>query len=301
MAACRLPTLIQLQESWERSRLRGVAHGSAGLSRSFPAAAALALPGSESRLTAAPLLTAAGSSGRTLPREPRAALRAIAVAASVSVPDVAMRLHPLVTAEGTVATLTNRELRSAAFLFLSFDARQLRANQRAVNRAFLDLGLRLVLFFVTLVFGNRRRRFFFLIDYWRRRHVNRSGSHDRLLLFDNYGRIEVSGFGVGSNVWTLDVRLAGKDFFVEGGGRFFLPPLRNLAAFVRVLGIARRASSLFDVFLDHRDDGMVREPSLARTVVVQYVTETQPALLHSVPPRITVYGWKKDPLAVLSV
>jgi hypothetical protein len=213
---------------------------------------------------------------------------------------VAVRFHPLVTAEGTVAALTNRELGSAAFLFLSFDARQLRANQWAVNRAFLDLGPGLVLFFVPLVFVNRRRRFF-LIDDWLRRHVNCSGSHDRLLLFDNYGRIGRLGFGLGSNVCALDVRLAGKDLFVEGGGRFFLSPLRNLSPFVRVLGIARRASSLFDVFLDHRDNGVVREPSLARTVVVQYVTETQPALLHSVPPRITVYGWKKDPLAVLSV
>jgi hypothetical protein len=51
-----------------------------------------------------------------------------------------------------------------------------------------------------------------------------------------------------------------------------------------VLGIARRAACLLDVFLDHRHDGVVGHAPLARTVVVQYVTETQPALLHSLSP-----------------
>jgi hypothetical protein len=30
---------------------------------------------------------------------------------------------------------------------------------------------------------------------------------------------------------------------------------------------------------------VIGQPPLARTVVVQYVTETQPALLHSTPPK----------------
>ena len=41
---------------------------------------------------------------------------------------------PRVAAERTAAALTNRELRRPALLFLSFDPRQLRANQRPVDR-----------------------------------------------------------------------------------------------------------------------------------------------------------------------
>ena len=55
---------------------------------------------------------------------------------------------------------------------------------------------------------------------------------------------------------------------------------RRLAAFVDVLGVARRAARLLDVFFDHRDDGVIGHAPLARTVVVQNVTETQRALLH---------------------
>jgi hypothetical protein len=47
-----------------------------------------------------------------------------------------------------------------------------------------------------------------------------------------------------------------------------------------VLGVAGRAPCLLDVVLDHRDDGVIRHPTFARTIIVQYVTETQPALLH---------------------
>jgi hypothetical protein len=96
------------------------------------------------------------------------------------------------------------------------------------------------------------------------------------------------GIVIDNDVRVLPRRLAGENFLVEGGRRFLLPPLRNFASFVRMLRIARRTSGLFDVLFDHCDDGMVGEPSLAWTVVVQYVTETQPALLHSTPPRITV-------------
>jgi hypothetical protein len=72
----------------------------------------------------------------------------IAVVARMTVAAVAMRFHPLIAAERTVAALTNRELGSAAFFLLPFDTRKLRANQRAVNRTFLNLGLGLSLLIV---------------------------------------------------------------------------------------------------------------------------------------------------------
>jgi hypothetical protein len=63
------------------------------------------------------------------------------------------------------APLTDRELGKTAFLFLPFDTRELSANQRTVNRAFLDLGSRLALINVVLMLFNGVRRFF-RIDEW---------------------------------------------------------------------------------------------------------------------------------------
>jgi hypothetical protein len=253
------------------------------LSRPF-SAAALTLAGSESRLSTAPLLAPAGISGWALAGESRASLRAIAVVAGVTIAAVAMRLRALVTAEVTIAAaLSDCELRNPPFLFLSFDARQLSPDQGAVNRAFLDVGSSVVVIGMILMVFNRMR-LFLPIESRLGHRLSRRRGNCRLLDFDNcrgFGRFYIRR---GSDMRSFDVRLGGKNFFVESGGRFFLTPLGKLAAFVSVLGVARCAASLFDVFLDHRDDGVVREPPLARTIVVQYVTETQPALLHSVSP-----------------
>jgi hypothetical protein len=40
-----------------------------------------------------------------------------------------------------------------------------------------------------------------------------------------------------------------------------------------VLGFAGRATGLLDFLVDHRDDGMVRNPAFARTIVVENVTK----------------------------
>jgi hypothetical protein len=47
-----------------------------------------------------------------------------------------------------------------------------------------------------------------------------------------------------------------------------------------MLGVARETARLLHVLFDHRDDGVVRDAPLARTIIVQYVTETQPTLVH---------------------
>jgi hypothetical protein len=47
-----------------------------------------------------------------------------------------------------------------------------------------------------------------------------------------------------------------------------------------MFGVAGGAPRLLDVFVDHRDDSVIGHAAFARTVVVQNVTETQPALLH---------------------
>ena len=78
---------------------------------------------------------------------------------------------------------------------------------------------------------------------------------------------------------------------VERRRRLGLAPLpRNLGVFVFVLGVARRAARLLHVVADHRDDGVVGQPPLARAVIVQNVTKPKLALLHQNLPRILAGG-----------
>src|SRR2546421_304042 len=55
--------------------------------------------------------------------------------------------------------------------------------------------------------------------------------------------------------------------------------------FVVVARVTRRAARLLDVVSDHRHDGVIRHASLARTVVVQNVTEPRLPLLHQISRR----------------
>ncbi len=59
----------------------------------------------------------------------------------------------------------------------------------------------------------------------------------------------------------------------RGRGVLFAPLPRHLCMFVFVFGVAGRATGLFDVGTDHRDNGMVGDATLAWTVVVQDVTK----------------------------
>jgi hypothetical protein len=55
---------------------------------------------------------------------------------------------------------------------------------------------------------------------------------------------------------------------------------RHFRVLVFVLRVARGAARLLDVVTNHRDHGVVRHASLARTVIVQNVTKPKLALLH---------------------
>jgi hypothetical protein len=59
---------------------------------------------------------------------------------------------------------------------------------------------------------------------------------------------------------------------------------RRLPLLVLVLGVTRRTPRLPDVVLDHCDNDVIGDTALARTVVVENVTEPKPALLHEPPP-----------------
>lgn len=65
---------------------------------------------------------------------------------------------------------------------------------------------------------------------------------------------------------------------------------RNLGLFVLVVCAAGAAASLPHLVFNHRDDHVVRDAALARTVVVENVTEPKPALLHEIPPEPFLSG-----------
>jgi hypothetical protein len=79
-------------------------------------------------------------------------------------------------------------------------------------------------------------------------------------------------------------RHAGRNVGMQRRGRILLPALRrHFSLFVLVLGVAGGAASLLHLVLNHCDDGMIGNPSFARTIVVHDVTEPKPALLHELP------------------
>jgi hypothetical protein len=79
-------------------------------------------------------------------------------------------------------------------------------------------------------------------------------------------------------------RVGGLDRYGRGDGRLLLlPRWRNSGLLVLVLGITRGAACPLHLVFDHRDDRMVRDAALARTVVIENVTEPNPAMLHELP------------------
>src|SRR4029079_1687278 len=190
----------------------------------------------------------------------RAAAEALS-ALAVAVPITVAALAATAEAARTSVVLADRELGCLPFDFHPFGTRELRAYQRTVHRTFVwrqQVDLAVVVF--DIVRRDRRirrhgRRVVFIGAVCHHDLVGRGDAHDRF----------------------FDPR---EDFLVEHTGGVGLLSAWRLAALVNVLGIARRASRLLDVFVDHRDDGVVRDAPLARAVVVENVTETQPALLH---------------------
>ena len=101
--------------------------------------------------------------------------------------------------------------------------------------------------------------------------------------------------------WTESATSAGSGVAARGFGAA-APTLETSvpASFLRraghprllvfVVRVARGAARLLHLVLDHRDHGMIGDAALARTVVVQNVTEPKPALLHETPPEPFLSG-----------
>ena len=75
-------------------------------------------------------------------------------------------------------------------------------------------------------------------------------------------------------------------FRVGRGCSVLLPPRRrHLCMLVLVVRVAGRAARLLDLLTNHCDNGVVGDPTLARTVVVEDITKPKLALLHEDPRR----------------
>ena len=113
-----------------------------------------------------------------------------------------------------------------------------------------------------------------------------SGREDGVVVRRRRQRLDIAGPVVGKRLVDDDrVRVGGADTrilrnILRQRARLLAPGGRGFRLLVLVLGVTRRAPRLPDVVIDHRNDEVIGDATLARTVVVQNVTEPKPALLH---------------------
>jgi hypothetical protein len=169
-----------------------------------------------------------------------------------------------------------REIRSLPLRSMPFGPWERRTNQGAMNRPFVALGVAWLVLLDKKCFGGvgLRRRGGYLsllfgfhsvhvpVDIIGRNHFFRSLQHVRIL--------HILGRNAGTSFDELRRHRAG----------FAAPGRRKLRLFVLVIRVARRTPRLFDGVVDHRHDRMIGNAALTRTVVVENVTEPEPALLH---------------------
>jgi hypothetical protein len=240
-------------------------------------------------------------------------------------PTTTARSHAIVAATelvtGLVATppsgLPDGEISRAALFLLAFDTRELRANQLTMDRTFLGTAWSIVVFLSPISSDLRRRRWF-----GRGFAASHDGGTGQDRLRDLFGIHIVARIITGSGClhWgygidgidgiagvagiairglvgrmclarvcvhrKVRVRLAGQNFLVERGRRFLLLATGGVTALVGMFGVAGRTPSLLDGLFDHGDYGVIRQATLTRAVVIQNVSKTQPALLHSISPEL---------------
>jgi hypothetical protein len=167
------------------------------------------------------------------------------------------------------ARRTEREIGSLALGDLAFRTRKRRPDQRTMYRPFIGIG-----------FGGR------LGDGVL---AGRLGS--------GFGKLErrrliLGLWGVDRFVCRLELRFCRVRWYSTGAcidqhavSRTRLPAARGrrLRATVLVVRVARRAPRLLHRVINHRNDRVIRDTALARTIVVDNVTEPNPALRHEVP------------------
>jgi len=177
-----------------------------------------------------------------------------------------------IEASAAAAWLSDREVWRFSLWYLSFRTRQGRANQRPVHRPFV----------LTAGVGGLidiSRRVGFRVDRWR--WQRRCG--DDVRSFGRVGGLETDRLGLGLRLRGEDARFRLVHPVSQRGGWFATTRRGHFGLLVLMLRVARRATRLLHVVLDHRDHRMIGDAALARTIVVENVTEPNPALLHELP------------------
>ncbi len=179
-------------------------------------------------------------------------------------------------AAAAAAWLTDRKLRNLSIRHLSHRSRQRRANQPAVNGAVI----------ITSVVARRGRvivnAHIGALAVRRGLLARGDGSLHRCLVRPDYviwdllfvGHVDIGHRRTGTN---------GIGGVARQHPILLAARRRNPGLFVFVVRVARRAASLLHLVFDHRDDRVIGDTALARTIVVQNVTEPKPALLHELP------------------
>lgn len=167
------------------------------------------------------------------------------------------------------AVLTNGEIRSLTLRNLTIGPWQRRPNERTMDWPFI------VWLFARFRLRLRIRRWV-RIDGLRLgdsvEQIDRRGER----FVDNDGR-----FWIGHRRTGKCRPFGRRDH--QRGLRLLAPRHRHFGLLIFVVRVAGGAACLLHLVFNHRDDRMVRNAALARTVVVQNVTEPKPALLHELP------------------
>jgi hypothetical protein len=163
--------------------------------------------------------------------------------------------------------LPNGEIRCFAFRGLALRARQRRAYQRAMYRP--------------VVLGEWR-----LVRLAGRIHGGGIGKGIGRVVGPCHGSA-VRNVGGRCRSIAVDGRRDGQRSRRSVRQRRLVPLLaagrRHSGLLVLVIRVTGRAACLLDLVFDHGDDRMIGDAALARTVVVENVTEPKPALLHELP------------------
>jgi hypothetical protein len=167
-----------------------------------------------------------------------------------------MTIGVLVEVATASARLPNREFGFLSLRHLAVGTRQRRPNQSAMYR--------------TVIVSTLCRNGLFrqLQRVWSRHLI------ENLLRRVGFCRFGLAGLFFG---WTETDPLCR---IRQHGLRFLASRRWYLCVLVLVIRITRRAARLFHLVVNHGDNDVIGDTALARTVVVQNVTEPKPALLH---------------------
>jgi hypothetical protein len=198
----------------------------------------------------------------------------------------AMALPVAIRIEPPSASGPERKVRLLPLRSVTFRPRQGRPNQRTMDGPFINFRGALILdFHVGRVRGRSRRSgelallfcSSLLVCFAVWHHVQLGWIHPcRICLYRNVVLVLIVGVHGKKTAAFTRVRRQRSGFLAPRRG--------HPGVLVFVLRVTRRAPRLLDVVFNHRNHRMVRNAALARTVVVENVTEPRPALLHEKSP-----------------